>query len=285
MDEDGVLEVESLLRETLGALFQRALGQEWQQGLSRRVQAGLVEAHRRARRSRDGVPDNPWLASGLNEIGSVAEHFLRRLREDGADFSDTDPDRRLGQGLKDLGWDSADLCSADIKRILRSRHDKAHPDVVAPLSAAMSEEIAAIAKRLHLGCEKVRRDLFEVDEEWFPYIERVTCPGVDDWGYQRGARRPRVALLNEGDSIEFIVRALNTDGSDARLRFGLFVQDDGGAFVTIVDDDPGGRLQCAASPPGRNVTFRVSVRDLAGGHDESGWDDHVTFVAKIRPSR
>ena len=184
----------------------------------------------------------------------------------------------------DLGWTSVPQVQADFERLLADRHDEAHPDVVEPLTAARRAEAESIRQRLRLGCERVRRRLLDADDEWFPYIESVRCPGIDGWEYERGGSQPSVASLVEGDQVELIVSAVNTDGSNGGLRYGLFVQPDGGSFETIADGEPTGHLTHVAYPPGRTVMFQVRVRRTTGGHDASGWDDSVTFVARIRPS-
>jgi hypothetical protein len=219
------------------------------------------------------------MSSGLNEIRMVVEHFARATYE----RDETDSEGLLRLGLKDLGWHSVAQVQADFERLLADRHDIAHPDVVEPPTAAQREEAEATRHRLRLGCERVRRRLLDAEDQWFPYIESVHCPGIDGWEYQRGGAQPVVVSFVEGDRIEFHVSAVNTDGSDSGLRYGLYVQPDGGSFVTIVDGAPTGRLDCVAQPPGRAVMFQVRVRRATGGHDASGWDDYVTFVARVRP--
>lgn len=279
------LEVEALLREVLGSLLHRTAGAEWEQRLSGRIRRSLKRVHDAAQGSREGVPDDPWLTAGLNEIREVATFFLSEIHEKKTDYSATDPDGILREAFDDLGWKDVYLCRADIERLKVARHHTAHPDVVHPLSSAQADEVQAIVKRLLLGCERVRRRLMDLEEEWFPYITTVSCPGIPEWEYRRGSNFPIAANLNEGDQIEFVVSAVNTNGSDEQLRYGLLVQADGGSFVTAVDDEREGRLTCRASPPGREVGFCVAVRDVGGGHDASDWDDEVCFQARIRPQQ
>jgi hypothetical protein len=285
MNELEATELEALLRLTLGDLFVRTVGVNWQNSLSAGVRTSLEKTREVAARNRDGVGSDPWTTAGLREIRQVAESFAMDVYEGRADHSATDPDRLLNAGLKDLGWHTVAQCSADFQRLEAERHDDAHPGVVAPPASAVIEEVEAIRRRLRLGAEAVRRRLIGADEEWFPFIERVDCPHIPQWKYVRGRIFPEPAALGEGDEVEFVVSALNTDGSGTGLRYGLYVQPDGGGFVTIVDDDASGRLACVAGPPGRSVMFRIAVRALEGGHDASGWDDEVIFMARIKPTR
>lgn len=282
--DDSVLDAEALLRASLGELLTRALGATWQSHLSRGVRKQLDGAREVARRNRQGVPNDPWQSAGLKEIEQVSIFFLREIHENGTDYSSTDPDELLASGLEDLGWTDVSMCKADFSRMTVLRHDEAHPDVAPPFASVVVDEALLIAKRLQLGCEKIRRRLMEEDEEWFPYISRVTCPGVREWEYRRGQIGPGMASLHEGDELEFAISAVNTDGTESNLRYGLFVQGDGGSFVTIADNEQENRIRCNATPPGRNVVFRVTVRSLSGGHDASGWDDEVLLAARIRPA-
>jgi hypothetical protein len=164
----------------------------------------------------------------LREIRQVVESFARDVYEGRADHSVTDPDGLLQAALDDLGWHTVAQCSADFERLEVERHTDAHPGVIAPPASAVIEEVDSIRRRLRMGAEAVRRRLIGANEEWFPFIERIYCPQVANWNYWRGRSFPQPAALGEGDEIEFVVSALNTDGSASGLRYGLYVQPDGG---------------------------------------------------------
>ncbi len=283
MDEIAATALEALLRQTLGDLFDRALGPDWHDSLSASVRRTLERTREVASGSRDGVPSEPWQSAGLREIREVAVSFARGVYEGRKDYSSVDREGLLATCFRDFGWDTVAQCTADFERLMADRHDEAHPDVVSPPASARRDEVEAIRRRLRLGCEQVRRRLMDGDEAWFPYIERIDCPGVAVWTYLRGQIQPAMASLVEHDQIEFVVSAVNTNGSSERLQYGISVQPDGGSFVTLVQNDVAGRLRCVASPAGRNVMFRVTVRELAGGHDASGWDDEVVFTARVKP--
>jgi hypothetical protein len=97
-----------------------------------------------------------------------------------------------------------------------------------------------------------------------------------------GPRRSR-RRSGDGDQIEFVVSAVNTGGTNTNLQYGLHVQPDGGSFMPLIVDNETGHLSCIATPPGRRIVFRVTVRDVSGGHDASGWDDEAMFTARIKP--
>lgn len=282
MDEITATALEALLRQTLGDLFDRVSGPDWHDDLSTALRRKLERTREVASRSRDGVPSELWQSAGLPEIHEVAVSFARDVYE-GTKDSSVDRDGLLATCLSDFGWDTIAQCTADFERLTADRHDGAHPGVVIPPAGARRDEVEAIRRRLRLGCEQVRRRLMDGNEEWFPYIERIDCPGVAEWTYLRGQIQPAMALFVEHDQIEFVVSAVNTDGSSERLQYGVSVQPDGGSFIALVKNDVTSRLRCVASPAGRNVMFRVTVRELAGGHDESGWADEVIFTAKVRP--
>ena len=261
VDPIAATDLEALLRRTLGTLYERVLGPQWQSDLPKAVRDSLARIHEVASRNRDGVPSDPWLSAGLAEIKAVVEHFAREHYERRNDFSSTDPDGLLAESLKDLGWVSVAQCQADFERLLADRHDTAHPGVVEPPAAAQREEAEALRQRLRLGCERVRRRLINADEEWFPYIETVHCPGIQGWDFERRGNPPSIASFVEGDEIEFVVSAVDIDGSAAGLRYGLYVQPDGGSFITIADDELTGRLRCTAGPPGRAVLFESACAE------------------------
>ena len=181
-----------MLRRTLGDLLVKAVGPRGRPSC-RRASPTCFAVHKRSQRESRGVPDDPWLSAGLGDIKAVVEHFARELHERRGDFSSTDPGGLLGIGLVDLGWTSVPQVQADFERLLTDRHDEAHPDVVEPLTAARRAEAESIRQRLRLGCERVRRRLLDADDEWFPYIESVRCPGIDGWEYQRGGSQPSVS--------------------------------------------------------------------------------------------
>jgi hypothetical protein len=274
--EDQVSQVEFLLRSTIGELLRAALGADWQQLLSKSITSDLKRESDRAKAAREGVPDNPWAAAGLAEIAKVAQHFLRHKSE----FSKQDPDDLLSS-LHQL-WDSPEECQVDLNRLRRLRDDHAHPGVAPPIASALKEEIRAMIRRLRLGCESIRRRLARVEGEWWPYIERVDCPGIEVWTYERSSRRPGTALLVEGDALEFVVRAMNPVGPDEDLDYALCIQPDGGSF-SQPEWGPQHELHAMAGPTGRNVVFLVVVRSPKVAHGAGGWDDEVAFTAKVIP--
>ncbi len=284
MLDESVASIEAKLRSVLAELFNRSLGSSWQQFLPRRVAKELARQRRAASEARPGVPEDPWRAAGLSEIRSVVVHFLRELHERRGDFSSTDPDGLLPASLCEL-WQSAAECEVDIGRLQGVRHDQAHPGVTAPLGAVVESEMAAAMKRLRLGCEAIQRRLTDRDGEWWPYIEKVTCPGIDGWLFERkvSPNQSGNVLLVEGDQLEFIVQAVNPTGPDDDLEYGVSVQGDGGCFSPLEwKDEP--RLFLQAAPPGRHVSFLVAVRASGGGHSANGTDDEVIFPARIAPA-
>lgn len=274
--DDQISSVEFLLRSTIGELLRSALGAGWQQFLSRSVTSALERESNHAKAVRAGVPDDPWAAAGLAEIEKVAMHFLRKQ----SDLSDKDPDDLLSY-LHDL-WSAAEECRVDISRLRRLRDDQAHPGIAPPIASAIRDEAAATVRRLRLGCESIRRRLARVEDEWWPYIERVDCPGIEVWRYQRSQAEPGRAHLIEGDRLEFVVTAINPVGPDEDLEYALGVQPEGGSF-SVPEWGSQPDLHATAGPTGRNVVFRVLVRSPEVAHSAEGWDDEVSFVAKVVP--
>lgn len=284
MLDNSVSLVEADLRSVLGELFECSLGSSWQQHLSKGVAGKLARKWEVASKARAGVPEDPWQAAGLSEIGSVAAHFLRRLRDESDSLSSNDSEGLLRSSLSQL-WRSPEECEVDINRLLPLRHDQSHPGVTAPPASVFETERAVIMKRLRLGCEAIRRRLTDDEGEWWPYIERVTCPGIDGWLFERKTHRGQGgnASLVEGDHLEFVVEAVNPRGPDDELEYGLCVQPDGGYFSTL-EWKSNSRLLVKASPPGRRVTFLVAVRSAGGGHSAGGIDDEAIFMARIKPA-
>lgn len=265
--------LEATLRSSLGELLDATLGGEWQQELSRRVRDQLTRTRDVASNRREGVPADPWKSAGFAEIRAVVEHFLRILDSNEADSIPA----ALKAGLCQL-WTSTGECTVDIARVTSGRDQDAHPGVVPDRSTFASEEVAVIAKRLRLGCEAIRRQTAQSSDEWWPYIERVTCTNIPDWFVFRGANRNDSTNLNEDDTLEFDVDAVNPLGPDDDLEYRIRVVN-GTTPVRLSDWQATNRFMETAAPAGRRVVFRFEVRRVGS----AGADDQLGLLSQVRP--
>lgn len=273
-----VFQVESLLRRVVADVAHRVHGGNWQGQLSNSIRNDIERCYKNARSAREGrvASNDPWSAAGLSQIKKVIRHFLENDEQS----------ESFAQWLRPLDWDRVPRYRVDIDRLQMLRSESGHPDVSDPVASAVYEHQLALCRRVRLGCEQIERELMgDEDEQWFPYIERVVAPGIDEWHYERRALEgPSIATLNEGDAVEFVITAVNPVGPQEDLEYGLAIQPDGGSSSELeLSDEP--RLVTVAGPPGNRVRFEVIVRDRAGGHSALGRsDDEVNFSARIRPA-
>jgi hypothetical protein len=250
-------DLEALLRSVLRKALAAELGDSWIDSLPPDVRKLVHDSAKLASRKRpDEVLQDDWDAAGMPAVRAVLKW-------------------KLPKALTSV-WADPNYAEVDLSRLVTARDKRAHV-VGPPLGEIVESEVAAMAGRLRIGLEDVRRRLDDALGDWWPYLASVHS-NVDALCWERSSGWTNgTTVVNEGDLVTFEVVGVNPNGPVEDLRFDYRILLGGGVQECSAWDES--TSFSFEVPHSRSLLVRLSV---GTAHDIANVDT-IKRELQIRP--
>lgn len=255
--------LERLMRDVLRHLLEDRRGKEWLNSLSGSVTKSLQGTFQVVARQRPELPPSDiWASAGFREIRDLIASEWPDL-----------------QGALSPVWTSREESQVDLQRLLTHR-GRAFHDVGPTNFHEQQLELSAMATRLRLGFEAVRRSLLDDDSDWMVYLERIDC-SVPELSWSRGDLiNTDQVVVYEGDLILFRLHGVNPAGSQDALNYWIEVT---GTLAPVELIEVGPSEFQFEVPRGKQILVGCYVRNRADPVLYDGWTVSAKVISR-RPS-